>query len=57
MPKLRDKLEQFLSVILKPSNSPRLMTLYVSFYCASLMSRCWENHQSTDVQMDLSVLF
>ncbi|XP_031615177.1 lisH domain-containing protein ARMC9 isoform X3 [Oreochromis aureus] len=28
MPKLRDKLEQFLSVILKPSNSPRLMTLY-----------------------------
>uniref|UniRef100_A0A3Q1AGW0 LisH domain-containing protein ARMC9 n=1 Tax=Amphiprion ocellaris TaxID=80972 RepID=A0A3Q1AGW0_AMPOC len=36
IPELRDKLEQFLSVTLKPSNTPRLMTLYVSFYYASL---------------------
>uniref|UniRef100_A0A3P8RUH8 LisH domain-containing protein ARMC9 n=1 Tax=Amphiprion percula TaxID=161767 RepID=A0A3P8RUH8_AMPPE len=28
IPELRDKLEQFLSVTLKPSNTPRLMTLY-----------------------------
>ncbi|KAM9386157.1 lisH domain-containing protein ARMC9 [Pholidichthys leucotaenia] len=28
IPQLRDKLEQFLSVALKPSNTPRLMTLY-----------------------------
>ncbi|XP_047444171.1 lisH domain-containing protein ARMC9 isoform X2 [Mugil cephalus] len=28
MPQLKGKLEQFLSVTLKPSNSPRLMTLY-----------------------------
>uniref|UniRef100_A0AAQ5X8D7 LisH domain-containing protein ARMC9 n=1 Tax=Amphiprion ocellaris TaxID=80972 RepID=A0AAQ5X8D7_AMPOC len=34
IPELRDKLEQFLSVTLKPSNTPRLMTLYVSFYYA-----------------------
>uniref|UniRef100_A0A3Q0S4X4 LisH domain-containing protein ARMC9 n=1 Tax=Amphilophus citrinellus TaxID=61819 RepID=A0A3Q0S4X4_AMPCI len=34
IPQLRDKLVRFLSVTLKPSNSPRLLTLYVSFYCA-----------------------
>uniref|UniRef100_A0A3B5A7X6 LisH domain-containing protein ARMC9 n=1 Tax=Stegastes partitus TaxID=144197 RepID=A0A3B5A7X6_9TELE len=28
IPQLKDKLEQFLSVTLKPSNTPRLMTLY-----------------------------
>uniref|UniRef100_A0A8C2GNC1 LisH domain-containing protein ARMC9 n=1 Tax=Cyprinus carpio TaxID=7962 RepID=A0A8C2GNC1_CYPCA len=31
MPELREKLEKFLSVILKASNTPRLLTLYVSF--------------------------
>lgn len=31
MPDLKRKLEQFLSVTLKPSNTPRLLTLYVSF--------------------------
>lgn len=28
---MKDKLEEFLSVTLKPSNTPRLLTLYVSF--------------------------
>uniref|UniRef100_A0A671Z3U0 LisH domain-containing protein ARMC9 n=1 Tax=Sparus aurata TaxID=8175 RepID=A0A671Z3U0_SPAAU len=31
IPQLREKLEQFLSVALKPSNTPRLLHLYVSF--------------------------
>eukprot|EP00064_Thunnus_orientalis_P005806 superscaffoldBa00000585_g5820 len=34
IPQLKDKLEQFLSVTLKPSNSPRLLNLYVSFIVA-----------------------
>uniref|UniRef100_A0A3P9NMS0 LisH domain-containing protein ARMC9 n=1 Tax=Poecilia reticulata TaxID=8081 RepID=A0A3P9NMS0_POERE len=35
MPQLKDKLEKFLSVTLKSSKIPRLLTLYVSFFCAS----------------------
>uniref|UniRef100_A0A8C4DWB3 LisH domain-containing protein ARMC9 n=1 Tax=Dicentrarchus labrax TaxID=13489 RepID=A0A8C4DWB3_DICLA len=31
IPQLKDKLEQFLSVTLRPSNTPRLLNLYVSF--------------------------
>uniref|UniRef100_A0A8C1QEQ9 LisH domain-containing protein ARMC9 n=1 Tax=Cyprinus carpio TaxID=7962 RepID=A0A8C1QEQ9_CYPCA len=31
MPELRERLEKFLSVTLKASNTPRLLTLYVSF--------------------------
>uniref|UniRef100_A0A8C1HIV2 LisH domain-containing protein ARMC9 n=1 Tax=Cyprinus carpio carpio TaxID=630221 RepID=A0A8C1HIV2_CYPCA len=33
MPELRERLEKFLSVTLKASNTPRLLTLYVSFLC------------------------
>uniref|UniRef100_A0A8C5DVA7 LisH domain-containing protein ARMC9 n=1 Tax=Gouania willdenowi TaxID=441366 RepID=A0A8C5DVA7_GOUWI len=32
IPQLKEKLEQFLSVTLKSSNSPRLLSLYVSFF-------------------------
>uniref|UniRef100_A0A8C1X9P8 LisH domain-containing protein ARMC9 n=1 Tax=Cyprinus carpio TaxID=7962 RepID=A0A8C1X9P8_CYPCA len=35
MPELRERLEKFLSVTLKASNTPRLLTLYVSFLCIS----------------------
>lgn len=33
MPQLKDKLEQFLSVTLRSSNTPRLLNIYVSFFC------------------------
>ncbi len=33
MPELKERLEKFLSVTLKASNTPRLLTLYVSFLC------------------------
>uniref|UniRef100_A0A7N8XCU0 LisH domain-containing protein ARMC9 n=1 Tax=Mastacembelus armatus TaxID=205130 RepID=A0A7N8XCU0_9TELE len=37
VPQLKDKLEQFLSVTLKLSNSPRLLSLYVSFIMLQLV--------------------
>lgn len=33
MPQLKNKLEQFLSVTLRSSNTPRLLNIYVSFFC------------------------
>ncbi|KAI3368687.1 hypothetical protein L3Q82_025680, partial [Scortum barcoo] len=52
IPQLKDKLEQFLSVTLKPSNTPRLLNLYVSFKIAE------KTHQSTDekVTPDINVV-
>uniref|UniRef100_A0A7N8Y6W6 LisH domain-containing protein ARMC9 n=1 Tax=Mastacembelus armatus TaxID=205130 RepID=A0A7N8Y6W6_9TELE len=39
VPQLKDKLEQFLSVTLKLSNSPRLLSLYVSFIMVQAMQQ------------------
>lgn len=39
MTQLKDKLERFLSVTLKSSNTPRLLSIYVSFFCDLLRKR------------------
>uniref|UniRef100_A0A672YRK2 LisH domain-containing protein ARMC9 n=1 Tax=Sphaeramia orbicularis TaxID=375764 RepID=A0A672YRK2_9TELE len=45
IPQLKNKLEQFLSVTLKPPNSPRLLMLYVSFAMQQLQIQLVESER------------
>lgn len=49
IPQLKNKLEQFLSITLKPSNTPRLLNLYVSFVVSCLHATL---EKTIRVQMD-----
>uniref|UniRef100_A0A672QWB3 LisH domain-containing protein ARMC9 n=1 Tax=Sinocyclocheilus grahami TaxID=75366 RepID=A0A672QWB3_SINGR len=53
MPELRESLDKFLSVTLKASNTPRLLTLYVSFcvYCEQMQLHLTEAERKSAIHM------